>query len=208
MVDSGPSRGGRDEVDIRGSELPAAVAHDHRRPSAPSHDYNARVMSVTKHRKDSPASVACFVLTVSDTRSADDDASGDAIVQALTSAGHAVTGRAIVRDDPQVVREVVWAQARTAQAIVITGGTGITSRDSTYEAIAALLDKRLDGFGELFRMLSYQEIGSAAMLSRACAGTIGQAAVFALPGAEHAVRLAMEKLVVPELGHVVRELSR
>ncbi|CAN5414641.1 molybdenum cofactor biosynthesis protein MoaB [soil metagenome] len=165
-------------------------------------------MSVTKHRKDAPASVACFVLTVSDTRSAADDASGDAIAQALTSAGHAVTGRAIVKDDPQVVREVVSVQARTVQAIITTGGTGITSRDSTYEAIASLLDKRLDGFGELFRMLSYEEIGSAAMLSRACAGTIGRAAVFALPGAAHAVRLAMEKLVLPELGHVVRELSR
>lgn len=165
-------------------------------------------MSVTTHRKDVPASVACFVLTISDTRSAADDASGDAIAQALTSAGHAVSGRAIVKDDPSAVRDVVAAQAGRAQAIITTGGTGITSRDSTYEAIAALLDKRLDGFGELFRMVSYQEIGSAAMMSRACAGTIGRTAVFALPGSEHAVRLAMEKLILPELGHVVRELHR
>jgi molybdenum cofactor biosynthesis protein B len=85
---------------------------------------------------------------------------------------------------------------------------GITSRDSTYEAIATLLDKRLDGFGELFRMLSYHDVGSAAMLSRACAGTIGSTAIFALPGSERAVRLAMEKLILPEIGHVVRELNR
>ena len=103
-----------------------------------------------------------------------------------------------------------WSALRPADAplIVTTGGTGITSRDSTYEAIVTLLDKRLDGFGELFRMLSYEEIGSAAMLSRACAGTIGATAVFALPGSEHAVRLAMDKLILPEIGHVVRELKR
>ena len=92
--------------------------------------------------------------------------------------------------------------------MITTGGTGITSRDSTYEAISQLLDKRLDGFGELFRMLSFQEIGSAAMLSRACAGTIGRTAVFSLPGSEHAVRLAMTRLILPEIGHVVRELNR
>jgi molybdenum cofactor biosynthesis protein B len=97
---------------------------------------------------------------------------------------------------------------RTAEVIIATGGTGIAARDSTYEAIAALLEKRLDGFGELFRMLSYNEIGSAAMLTRACAGTIGTTAVFSLPGSEHAVRLAMEKLILPEIGHVVRELTR
>jgi molybdopterin adenylyltransferase len=92
--------------------------------------------------------------------------------------------------------------------VITTGGTGITSRDSTYEAITSVLDKRLDGFGELFRMLSYEEIGSAAMLSRAVAGTIGRTAVFSLPGSQHAVKLAMEKLIVPEIGHVVRELRR
>jgi molybdenum cofactor biosynthesis protein B len=103
---------------------------------------------------------------------------------------------------------VIEAQAGVVQAVVTTGGTGITSRDSTYEAVAALLEKRLDGFGELFRMLSFKEIGSAAMLSRACAGTIGRTALFSLPGSEHAVRLAMSALIIPELGHVVRELQR
>jgi molybdenum cofactor biosynthesis protein B len=94
------------------------------------------------------------------------------------------------------------------QAIITTGGTGITSRDSTYEAVQALLDKRLDGFGELFRMLSFQEIGSAAMMSRAVAGSIGRKAVFVLPGSEKAVRLAMTRLVIPELGHVLQQLSK
>jgi len=165
-------------------------------------------VSVATHRKDAPASVRCFVLTISDTRTVETDSSGDAIAQALTSAGHDVAGRRIVRDDPATVREIVRAESRNVPVIVTTGGTGITARDSTYEAISALLDKRLDGFGELFRMLSYEQIGSAAMLSRACAGSIGTTAIFALPGSEQAVRLAMDKLILPEIGHVVRELQR
>ena len=165
-------------------------------------------MSVATHRKDAPASVRCFVLTISDTRTAETDTSGDAIAQALTTAGHDVAGRRIVRDDPATVREIVRAESRNVPVIVTTGGTGITARDSTYEAISTLLDKRLDGFGELFRMLSYEQIGSAAMLSRACAGSIGTTAIFALPGSEQAVRLAMDKLILPEIGHVVGELHR
>lgn len=165
-------------------------------------------MSSTAHRKEAPASVRCFVLTISDTRTEASDTSGQSIVDALSAAGHDVIGRQIVRDDPATVRGVVAAQAPASQVIITTGGTGITARDSTYEAISSLLDKRLDGFGELFRMLSYPEIGAAAMLSRASAGTIGRTVVFSLPGSEHAVRLAMEKLILPEIGHVVREVSR
>jgi molybdopterin adenylyltransferase len=152
--------------------------------------------------------VRCFVLTISDTRTEATDTSGDTIVEALRSAGHEVAGRRIVRDEPDVVREVVVSATPEVEVVITTGGTGITSRDSTYEAITSVLDKRLDGFGELFRMLSYEEIGSAAMLSRAVAGTIGRTAVFSLPGSQHAVKLAMEKLIVPEIGHVVRELRR
>jgi molybdenum cofactor biosynthesis protein B len=165
-------------------------------------------MSVEDHKKSAPARVQCVVLTISDTRTADTDTSGDAIVQALTRGGHTILRREIVRDDPHAIRELVSAAAASAPVVITTGGTGITSRDSTYEAIVSLLDKRLDGFGELFRMLSYGDIGSAAMLSRACAGTVGGAAVFALPGSEKAVRLAMEKLILPEIGHVVSELRR
>jgi molybdenum cofactor biosynthesis protein B len=106
------------------------------------------------------------------------------------------------------VRQVLTSRTGSVDVLITTGGTGITSRDSTYEAIATLLEKRLDGFGELFRMLSFSEIGSAAMLTRACAGTLGKTAVFSLPGSEHAVRLGMTKLILPEIGHVVRELRR
>jgi molybdenum cofactor biosynthesis protein B len=148
------------------------------------------------------------VLTISDTRTPASDTSGNAIAEALQRAGHEVIGRQLVRDEPADVRQAVSSHVSDAQVIVTTGGTGITSRDSTYEAIASLLDKTIDGFGELFRSLSYEEIGSAAMMSRACAGTIGRTAIFALPGSEAAVRLALEKLILPEIGHVVRELQR
>jgi molybdopterin adenylyltransferase len=165
-------------------------------------------VSTELHRKDAPKSVRCFVLTISDTRTTASDRSGAAIAAALECAGHEIVGRQIVRDDPGDVRTAVTAQTAIAQVIVTTGGTGITSRDSTYEAITSLLDKTLDGFGELFRVLSYEQVGSAAMLSRATAGSIGRTAVFALPGSEQAVRLALTKLILPEIGHVVRELER
>ena len=150
----------------------------------------------------------CFVITISDTRTEATDSSGNAIADLLTGGGHQVVGRRIVRDEPADVRDVVQWAATAADVIITTGGTGITSRDSTFEAIEALLHKKLDGFGELFRMLSYEEIGAAAMLSRASAGTLGRVAVFSLPGSEHAVRLAVTKLILPEIGHVVRELRR
>jgi len=165
-------------------------------------------VSSSEHRKDAPRNLRCFVLTISDSRTGATDTSGNALVEALTAAGHQVVGRQTVRDEPALVREFVLTHAPDAQVIITTGGTGITSRDTTYEAISGLLEKRLDGFGELFRMLSYEEIGSAAMLSRACAGTIGRTIIFALPGSPHAVALAMNKLILPEMGHVIRELSR
>ena len=164
-------------------------------------------MSTAAHRKDAPASVRCFVLTISDTRTPATDASGDAIARALEGAGHVIDGRRIVRDDADAVRAAVQG-ALGADVVITTGGTGLASRDGTYEALSAIFDKAIDGFGELFRMLSYEQIGSAAMLSRACAGAIGRTAVFALPGAENAVRLAVDKLILPEIGHVVRELRR
>ena len=150
----------------------------------------------------------CFVLTISDTRTEDTDISGDTIAGLLTTSGHSIGGRAIVKDDPRSVRVAVTGWAPIAQAIITTGGTGLTSRDRTFEALDDVFEKRLNGFGELFRALSYQEIGSAAMMSRAFAGTIGKTVVFCLPGAENAVRLAMMKLILPEMGHMVRELNR
>ena len=165
-------------------------------------------MSVADHRNNAAAAVRCFVLTISDTRTESTDASGRAITDLLQAAGHVVQGHAILPDDPRVVRDAVAAQLGMVDAIVTTGGTGITSRDSTYEALAAVFEKRLDGFGELFRALSFAEIGSAAMLTRAAAGVARATAIFMLPGSEQAVRLGMSRLIVPELGHVVRELRR
>jgi molybdenum cofactor biosynthesis protein B len=161
-----------------------------------------------EHRESAPRTVRCFVLTISDTRTLETDASGSAIASMLEEAGHQIAGRSIVPDDPSRVQETIRSAAPHVQAVIATGGTGLSSRDSTFEAISALLEKRLDGFGELFRMLSYEQVGAAAMLSRAAAGTIGRAIVFSLPGSEAAVRLAMARLILPELGHVVRELTR
>jgi molybdenum cofactor biosynthesis protein B len=163
-----------------------------------------------EHKATAPRVVGCFVLTISDTKTADTDTSGALIRELLEAAGHRVVGSAIVRDEPAEVARVVREAVRDAavQALVLTGGTGITARDSTYEAVDALLDKRLPGFGELFRMLSYQEIGPAAMLSRAQMGIHGGRIVVSLPGSPGACRLALEKLLVPELPHLVREVSR
>jgi len=165
-------------------------------------------VGVEEHRRTAVASVRCAVLTISDTRAMETDVSGRAIVELLEAAAHVVAKRQILRDDPKDVHQAVLGQVGGVDAIITTGGTGLTSRDSTYEAIAALFDKRIEGFGELFRMLSYAEIGSAAMLTRACAGVARGTAIFLLPGAENAVRLAMTKLILPEIGHVVRELRR
>jgi molybdenum cofactor biosynthesis protein B len=167
-------------------------------------------MSVQEHKRGATATARVFVLTISDTRTIETDASGAAIQALLEAAGHHVVQREVVADDPGAVRRIVQQQIDRgeAQVLITTGGTGITSRDTTYEALAGLLQKRLDGFGELFRMLSYEEIGSAAMLSRACAGVVDGRILFVLPGSEHAVRLALGKLVVPELGHLLREVAR
>jgi len=163
-----------------------------------------------EHKATAPKSVGCFVLTVSDTKNPETDTSGAVIRELLTAAGHRVAGSAIVRDEPaEVARLVRDACARDdVQTVILTGGTGITSRDSTYEAVEALLDKRLPGFGELFRMLSFQEIGAAAMLSRAQMGIHARRIVVSLPGSPSACRLALDKLLIPELGHLLREASR
>ena len=163
-----------------------------------------------EHKGQAPRSVSCYIITVSDTRTEDTDASGRAIGDLLTANGHAVAGRTIVRDDPALVRSTIERQLayKAAQVIITTGGTGITSRDSTIEAVDALLEKRLEGFGELFRMLSFEQIGAAAMMTRATAGLAAGRIVVSLPGSEAAVRLAMEKLLLPELGHLVQQAGK
>jgi molybdenum cofactor biosynthesis protein B len=165
--------------------------------------------SPAEHRALGPRSIRCAVITVSDTRNEDTDTSGRAIIELLTAAGHQVVGRTILKDDPVLVRARVHAfLASDAHVIITTGGTGITKRDSTYEAVTALYEKRLEGFGELFRMLSFNEIGPAAMMSRASAGLAAGRIIISLPGSEDAVRLALEKLLIPELGHLVQQAQR
>ena len=166
--------------------------------------------SDVEHKQHAPRSVRCFVITVSDTRTTNTDTSGRAIVGLLSDAGHQVVGQVIIKDEATLVRSAIERQlaSRDVDVIISTGGTGITSRDTTFEAVDALLEKRLDGFGELFRMLSYQQIGAAAMMSRAIAGLAAGHIVVALPGSEAAVRLAMEKLLLPELGHLVQQAGR
>jgi molybdopterin adenylyltransferase len=168
------------------------------------------LMSVTAHRADAPSSVPCLVVTVSDTRTKETDTSGAAIAEALVAAGHTVVARELVPDDPVRVANVIrdYLGRMEVQAVITTGGTGLSKRDTTFEAVTTMFDRQLDGFGELFRMLSYEQVGAAAMLSRACAGVFAGAIVFVLPGSEAAVRLAMDKLITSELAHIVREISK
>ncbi len=166
--------------------------------------------SVEKHREASPERVQAAVLTISDTRTPETDTGGNAIVELMREAGHEISRREIVEDDApriEVVLQEFLADA-SVDAVITTGGTGISARDTTYEVVSRLIDKKLDGFGELFRVLSYEEIGAAAILSRAVAGASGSKFVACLPGSTNAVRLAMEKLLVPEIPHVVFELRK
>ncbi len=150
------------------------------------------------------------MLTISDSKTAETDVSGQLVRDLLSKAGHEVVRSAIVKDEPAQVQDVIrrGCEDPGVQVLILSGGTGITSRDSTFEAVTAMLDKRLPGFGELFRLLSYEEIGAAAMLSRAQAGVRQGRIIFSLPGSPNACRLALGKLIIPELGHLVREVSR
>ncbi len=146
---------------------------------------------------------------MSDSRNSQNDASGDAIARAVEASGNSVLARKIVKDDKRMLDSAFDEMMSTGcNAIIFTGGTGITSRDLTYETIALRLEKRIDGFGELFRFISYAEIGSAAMMSRAFGGIAGRTIVFCLPGSPDGAMLAMEKLILPEIGHLVREAKR
>ncbi len=166
-------------------------------------------MSHQEHRAAGPRSVRVFVITASDTRGEAEDESGRLLREGIAAAGHQLAGYRVVKDEPDEIRAALAAADQAAaQAVVVNGGTGIAARDRTYEAVAGLLEKRLDGFGELFRMLSYQEVGSAAMLSRAVAGVWRGKVVFSLPGSRAAVRLGWEKLIAPELPHLCHELGK
>jgi molybdopterin adenylyltransferase len=153
--------------------------------------------------------VSAFVVTCSDSRDASKDESGSVLRGLLEGGGHTVSGYRVIKDEPEAIRAVLKeAREVGARAVIFNGGTGIGRRDSTVETLEALFEKKLPGFGELFRALSYKEIGTPAMMSRATAGTYEGMILFALPGSPNAVRLGLERLILPELGHSVRELTR
>ena len=166
--------------------------------------------STTQHRCESPKSVRCAVVTISDTRTIETDRGGALIVEMLTAGGHEVSDRRIVPDDPAEIEPLlsILADPEITDAVLMTGGTGIAARDRTFETVSSLLTKPMPGYGELFRMLSYSEIGPAAMLSRAIGGVLNNVVVLTMPGSVAAVRLAMEKLIVPEIGHLVYEARK
>jgi molybdenum cofactor biosynthesis protein B len=154
------------------------------------------------HQRDA-AAVTCAVITISDTRSEADDTSGQRIRALLEAHGHHVAHYSIVKDEPEQIAALVRGVPAGVEVIICNGGTGVARRDTTYEAITRLLEKEITGFGELFRLLSYEQIGAAAMLSRATAGVAGGRVIFSVPGSTKAVELAMTKLILPQLGHVV-----
>ena len=166
--------------------------------------------SSRQHHEQSPSSVGVAVLTISDTRTPESDKSGRLIKEHLARDGHVIVDYRIVPDEPGSIQGAIapWIDDESISAVICSGGTGIAERDRTFETLSAMFDRQLLGFGELFRMLSYEEIGPAAMMSRASAGIANATAVFSLPGSSNAVQLAMDKLIGPELGHIVYEIRK
>lgn len=168
-------------------------------------------MAHIEHKKEAPKSVRCKVITVSDTRTKDTDKSGSLMIEYLKENGHQVVDYTIVKDEEESIKQAIidGIEHNEVQAILTNGGTGIAKRDVTIEAVQSIIEKEITGFGELFRMLSYTEdIGSSAILSRAIAGVSQNKVIFSTPGSSGAVKLAMEKLIIPELGHVIREVYK
>jgi molybdenum cofactor biosynthesis protein B len=168
-------------------------------------------MSVTEHKKEAPRIIKCKVITISDTRTFETDKSGKLMIELLEEAGHKVVEYDIVKDEKEDIRQAILrgCEQPDIDVVLTNGGTGIAKRDVTIETVKKIIEKEIIGFGELFRMLSYTEdIGSAAMLSRAIAGVANDTAIFSTPGSTGAVRLAMTKLILPELRHVVREIRK
>ena len=167
-------------------------------------------MSHKEHREQAPKSVNCAVLTISDSRTEQDDESGSLIKQKLIDSGHNVNDCALLKNEVASVKSQIeeWLGRNELQVIICSGGTGLSHRDVTVETILPILEKRMDGFGELFRSLSYQEIGTASMMSRAIAGVARSKVILCLPGSLGAARLAMDSIILPEMGHMVREARR
>ncbi|WP_246941223.1 MogA/MoaB family molybdenum cofactor biosynthesis protein [Bacillus pinisoli] len=168
-------------------------------------------MSVSEHKAEAPKVLSCKIITVSDTRTKETDKSGQSIISFLEKANHVVAEYVIVKDEQSQIKEEILKgfESNDIDVVLTNGGTGISKRDVTIETVQSIIEKEIVGFGELFRMLSYTEdIGSAAMMSRAIAGVTGTTAVFSMPGSTGAVKLAMEKLIIPELPHVLREIRK
>ena len=165
---------------------------------------------VEAHNASAIDPIRCAVVTVSDTRTVETDTGGQCLIDHLEDAGHVLVERQIVPDEPAVMRPLLerFRDAENVDVVLMTGGTGITARDQTYETVSDMLTKPLPGYGELFRMLSYEEIGAATILSRATGGLMQRTVLLTMPGSRAAVRLAMQKIIVPELGHLVREARR
>jgi molybdenum cofactor biosynthesis protein B len=166
-------------------------------------------MSVAEHKEKGKKSIRCYVITVSDSRDETTDTSGQTIRSCLSAQGHQTSAYQIVKDEPVQIEALLNQALASADvdAVIVNGGTGIAPRDGTFEVVSRLLEKKLDGFGEIFRYLSYLDIGSAAIMSRAAAGTARGKVLISLPGSKGAVSLAMEKLILPELGHMVSQLQ-
>jgi molybdopterin adenylyltransferase len=166
-------------------------------------------MSVHEHKEKGKKTIRCFVITVSDTRDKTTDTSGRTIEKFLVDEGHQTCGYKIVRDEPvEIEAALIEALGNNdVDSVIVNGGTGIAPRDGTYEVVSRFLEKKLDGFGEIFRYLSYLDIGSAAVMSRAAAGTARGKILISLPGSKGAVTLAMEKLILPEIRHMVSQLQ-
>lgn len=167
-------------------------------------------MSHQEHKHKAPQNIKCAVLTISDTRTEQDDESGKLIRQKLNQEDHQVLSYSILKDDADSIRSAVseLLEQTEIQVIITTGGTGVSQRDVTVETVSPILDKELDGFGELFRQLSFQEIGTASIMSRAIAGVVGGKVILCLPGSVGAVTTAMDKIILPEIGHMVWEATR
>ena len=183
--------------------------HEHGHEHDHHHGHEHGAGTVAEHKAHAPVHVSAFVVTCSDSRDESRDESGRVLRELLEAEGHSVSGYRVIQDEPEAIRAMLEeARSVGARAVIFNGGTGIGRRDSTVETLQGLFEKTLPGFGELFRMLSFEEIGSAAMMSRATAGTYQGMILFSLPGSPKAVRLALRKLILPELGHAVRELTR
>ena len=167
-------------------------------------------MSYQEHKREAPQTISCAIITISDSRTEQTDESGTLLKQRLSDSGHRVIAYAILKNDVDAIKKKIneLLSQPELQVIITSGGTGAGHRDITVETISPFLDKKLDGFGELFRSLSYQEIGTASIMSRAIAGVVGGKVIICLPGSLGAVKLAMDKIILPEIGHLVREATR